>query len=110
MNCPAASSEAPASSAQSWGDAPAKIAAKSKPQKNTDVEVFNPSGKRTTSKPKLETLDGEKPQSNINIEIHNVFSFASPNNTSSDQPQNGQPNNKISIPSDLGSTPHIIYA
>lgn len=85
---PAVSSEAPASSAQSWGDAPAKIAIKPKPQKNTDVEVF------TTPKPKLETLDGEKQQSNISIEIHNVFSFATPNNTTLAQPQNGQPDNK----------------
>lgn len=100
----------PASSAASWGDAPAKIAAKPKPHKNSEVEVFDSSGKTTTPKPKLEALDGEKPQSNINIEIHNVFSFGSTNNTLPSQPQNQQTDSKISTPIETNSSPHIIYA
>lgn len=59
----------PASSAQSWGDVPAKIAFKAKPsktgQETTDIEVFDSNDGTTTSAPKQ----------NINIEIHNVFSF-----------------------------------
>lgn len=103
---------------QSWGDAPAKIAfqpSKIGHHQNSDVEVFDSSGKRTTTKPKLEALDGEKQQqSNVNIEIHNVFSFASPNNSLSQQmpavlvsPLNGQTDNKIGLPND---NPRIIYA
>lgn len=105
-----------ATSAQSWGDAPAKIAIHPKPQ-HSDVETFDASGKLTTAKPKLEALDGEKQQqSNVNIEIHNVFSFGTANNSllpSELQPQpqqsplNGQTDNKISLPND---EPRIIYA
>lgn len=103
----------PATSAQSWGDAPAKIAVKPKPH-HSDVEIFDGNGKLTTAKPKLETLDGEKQQQpNVNIEIHNVFSFGTANNSllQPEQPQqsplNGQTDNKISLPND---NPRIIYA
>lgn len=108
-----------ATSAQSWGDAPAKIAFKPKPHKqNSDVEIFDGNGKFTTAKPKLETLDGEKQQqSNVNIEIHNVFSFGTANNSLSNplssspfqqqSPLSGQTDNKISLPND---DPRIIYA
>lgn len=103
-----------ATSAQSWGDAPAKIAIHPKPH-HSDVETFDASGKLTTAKPKLEALDGEKQQqSNVNIEIHNVFSFGAANNSLLPQelqpqqsPLNGQTDNKISLPND---GPRIIYA
>lgn len=71
---PTAATPAP-TAAQSWAEAPAKIASKVKPLKNTDVEVFNSGGKTTTTAPKQENSDGDKQQPNINIEIHNVFSF-----------------------------------
>lgn len=112
----------PPTSAQSWGDAPAKLAVKplkTAHHQNSDVEIFDANGKLTTSKPKFEALDGEKQQqSNVNIEIHNVFSFGTANNSLaqqqplSSQPQqqspiNRQTDNKISLPNDNS---RIIYA
>lgn len=99
----------PASSAQSWGDAPAKVA-----HKKTDVEVFE---KSSTTKPKYETLDTDK-QPAINIEIHNVFSFGASNSSATTQTpsdpnvhNNGdRTDSKISIPSENSPHPHIIYA
>lgn len=69
----------PVTSAQSWVDAPARIASKpsNTAQHNTDIELFE-SGKKSTP-PKL--IDDEKNPPNINIEIHNVFSFGMTNNS-----------------------------
>lgn len=69
------------SAAQSWGDAPAKFGAKPTVHKITEIEVFSPSETTTTPKPKFESLDDDKQQSNINIEIHNVFSFGTANDS-----------------------------
>lgn len=98
----------PASSAaQSWGDAPARIANKPKPsrkgQQNTDVEVFDSDSTSTTPDPL------NKP--NINIEIHNVFSFGTGNNATF-PPRNGETDSKISgSKTDQNhSNPPIIYA
>lgn len=107
----------PATTAQSWGDAPAKFAVQLTPPKighhqNSDVEIFDGSDKITTAKPKLESLDGEKQQqSNVNIEIHNVFSFGTGNNSLLPQqqqhsPLSGQTDDKINLP----NNPQIIYA
>lgn len=90
--------EAAAAAQQSWADAPARIAKPkpAKPMHNTDVEVFD-SGRTTTPSTKPES---EKPS--INIEIHNVFSFGTSNNTRTEE------DSKISV-SQKDQTP-IIYA
>lgn len=86
--------------AQSWGDAPARIASPKKPvQQNTDVEVFDSGSKSTT--PSIKASSEKTP--NINIEIHNVFSFGTGN--SSTPPRNEESDGKISRP---GSP--VIYA
>lgn len=92
--------------AQSWGDAPAKIAVKPAVHKITDIEVFS-SLSTTTPKPKLESLDDDKQQSNINIEIHNVFSFGTANN--SFPPQFNKTDSKIYIPTDKNSESPVIF-
>lgn len=100
-----------APSAQSWGDAPARIAANSKPakpiQQNTDVEVFD-SGRKTTMPISTTT---EKSSPNINIEIHNVFSFGTTNNSSLPS-RNEETDSKISVSQHdkNHSNPPVIYA
>lgn len=95
------------SAAQSWGDAPARIAKPSrKAQQNTDVEVFDSDMKTSTTTP-----DPLKKQPNINIEIHNVFSFGTANNTSFPT-RTGENDSKIigSKTDQNHSNPPIIYA
>lgn len=69
-----------------WNAFPGRISAKpskkATSQKNTDYDIFDPTvTPRTTTTTtasqsnRLEKLDPDKQQSNINIEIHNVFSF-----------------------------------
>lgn len=88
--------------AQSWAETPARIASPKKPvQQNTDVEVFD-SGKSTT--PSTKVTSEKTP--NINIEIHNVFSFG--NGNSSTPPQTEESDGKISETHRPGSP--VIYA
>lgn len=94
---------------QTWVDAPARIAKpKSKPsktaQKNPDVEVFETGdkGEKTTTKPTIE-------QPNINIEIHNVFSFGANNSL----PHNEETDAKVRIGTSSEkpkSDPQIIFS
>lgn len=85
-----ATTASPAAAAAQW-NAPARIQsnknsvkASAQPQKNPiDIEVFSAGGgAETITKPPtqntVENLD-EKPPQNINIEIHNVFTFGAEN-------------------------------
>lgn len=95
-DCPTTTKAAPTATtpksvaAQSW-DAPARIQSTDnnaaspvtaivKPQRNTnDVEVFG-STLKPTKAPQSSVEDlGEKQPPNINIEIHNIFSFGAEN-------------------------------
>lgn len=88
--------------AQTWGDSPARIASPKKPvQQNTDIEVFD-SGKSTT--PSTKASSEKAP--NINIEIHNVFSFGTGN--SSTPARSEESDSKISVTHRPGSP--VIYA
>ncbi|XP_031618667.1 uncharacterized protein LOC116337868 [Contarinia nasturtii] len=97
----------PASNApQTWGNMPARIASKPSKtaQQNTDVEVFDSGKKPSPTKP------DETP--NINIEIHNVFSFGTTGNntTNAQPPRTEQTDNKISISKNEQNNPPVIFA
>lgn len=88
--------------AQSWGDTPARIASSKPVQQNTDIEVFDSGGKSTT--PSTKASSEKAP--NINIEIHNVFSFGTGN--SSTPPRSEESDGRISVSHRPGSP--VIYA
>lgn len=113
LTSPATTPAPAASGAQSWGDAPARIAAKPMPsksvQQNTDVEVFD-SGSKTTTVSSIKSESSEKPSPNINIEIHNVFSFGTTNNSTPSRNEDIDSKFSQSQSQQNHSSPPIIYA
>lgn len=102
--------------AAQWADPPARVASKLKPSRNgvkqnTDIEVFNSEKGSTTTA--ATTMPDKDKQPNINIEIHNVFSFGGAN-SSSFSPKNEETDNKFTVTqnehTNSNSNPPIIYA